>query len=280
MSKNNFRGNLKVNIINQKAAELEEIYSKLNSKESNKCAIATTVYMKNHNEEILLLQQTKSNRVVGDNYVGVGGKTPVETMYGDSNEKTDKEKFVSSMLANKLSIRDIEETAIREVREETGLEIQEQGLEEIGFTQVTLENGDIWFIKNYLYNLTGEEGRIGECNEGKLAFFSKEKIKRLNMFPHDKLVLLQPTIYKHIESFNNGNFLKINEEDGYILIQLKPEIKAVKAIYTEKTYQDGVRAKYVTKYEEVNEKSLKQLYTNLGVITNEEKNPNPYQQEL
>ncbi len=76
-----------------------------------------------------------------------------------------------------------EECLIREVREETGLELTEYRF-----------RGEVYFLNDvypdelmYLYTAAGFTGIISECNEGVLEWVEKEKVSTLPMWEGDKV---------------------------------------------------------------------------------------------
>lgn len=121
-------------------------------------AVATTVYIVKDGK-VLLMKQTKPNSVVGEYYVGIGGKTPITTYLSGKREKVRHDTIVSSMLSGDFNIEEpIDELAVREVEEEVGLSLDKGRLKDIGTTEVRLLNpksNELWYIKNYLYQADG-----------------------------------------------------------------------------------------------------------------------------
>ena len=103
-------------------------------------AIATTVYIIKDGK-VLLMKQTKPNTVVDKYYIGIGGKTPIRTYLNRDREKVRQDVMVSSMLSGKFEIQELmENLAIREVKEEVGLTLSKNKLQDIGITEVRLLN--------------------------------------------------------------------------------------------------------------------------------------------
>ena len=65
-------------------------------------ASAASVFL-HKNGKTLLMKQTKDHRVIGDNYVGIGGKDLLNTYYVESvGEKITTGEVVSSMYGGKF----------------------------------------------------------------------------------------------------------------------------------------------------------------------------------
>lgn len=112
--------------------------------------VAVTVYIIKDGK-VLLMRQTKPHTVVGGYYVGIGGKTPIKTYLSKSHEKTNHDVIVSSMLSGEFALEESpEQLAAREVREEVGLLLNPDKLQDIGITIVRLLNSksnELWHIK-------------------------------------------------------------------------------------------------------------------------------------
>jgi len=77
------------------------------------------------------------------------------------------------------------ECILREVKEETGLELIDPKLRGI----VTFSDGD-WYEYMFLYSAENFEGELIECNEGDLVWVEKEKVlSELPVWEGDKIFL-------------------------------------------------------------------------------------------
>lgn len=260
------------------------IESKLNPRQelnlciddNTKVAIATTVYIIK-DEKVLLMKQTKPNTVVDKYYVGIGGKTAIRTYLSEDNEKVGNDIMVSSMLSGKLEIQEsMEDLAIREVREEVGLRLVKDKLQDIGITEVRLLNqrvNEIWYIKNYIYYADGTEGEITECDEGELEFVPLGEVKTKPMLPHDRIIFGEKNPTSYIQSMNddihNLKQLRIcQKRQGkgiYILLpnlQLKP--CDVKGIITEETSE--IPEEYKILIKSIPEEKLRAYLKSLGIL--------------
>ena len=75
------------------------------------------------------------------------------------------------------------ETALREVKEETGLE-----LTAYRFRGIITFVSDQWPTEYmYLYTATGFRGTLTDCDEGELAWVEKERIPQLPLWAGDKV---------------------------------------------------------------------------------------------
>lgn len=164
------------------------------------------------------------------------------------------------MISGKFEIQEpMEDLAVREVREEVGLILSKDKLQDIGITEVRLLNkktNEIWYIKNYIYYADGTEGEITECDEGILEFVPIEEVKTKQMLPHDRIIFGEKNSTTYIQSMNddihNLKQLRIyqqRQEQGiYILLpdfQSKPY--DVKGIITEETNEIPEQYKMLTK---------------------------------
>lgn len=239
-------------------------------------AIATTVYIIKDGK-VLLMNQTKPHTVVDKYYVGIGGKTPIRTYLNEDKEKVRQDVIVSSMISGKFEIQEpMEDLAVREVREEVGLILSKNKLQDIGITEVRLLNrktNEIWYIKNYIYYADGTEGEITECDEGILEFVPIEEVKTKQMLPHDRIIFGEKNSTTYIQSMNddihNLKQLRIyqqRQEQGiYILLpdfQSKPY--DVKGIITEETNEIPEQYKMLTK--DISEKKLREYLKTLGIL--------------
>ena len=214
--------------------------------DKTKTAIATTVYIIDTNENVLLLHQTKPHTVVPNSYVGIGGKVSVSTYTGESAEKVSSQKVISSLQSGDFSVDEgIREVACREVKEEIGLSLRKEKLKEIGESEVRLLNektNEIWYIRYFIYHIDGSEGEITDCNEGNLEWFPIERIKQIPMLPHDKIIFKEKdascTAQAIYDDINQKYQLRITKEKGdkklYVLVPDINNAKTSKGIITAK----------------------------------------------
>lgn len=238
-------------------------------------AIATTVYIIKDGK-VLLMKQTKPNTVVDKYYIGIGGKTPIRTYLNRDREKVRQDVMVSSMLSGKFEIQELmENLAIREVKEEVGLTLSKNKLQDIGITEVRLLNqklNEIWYIKNYIYYTDGTEGEITECDEGILEFVPIEEVKTKQMLPHDRIIFGEKNPTTYIQSMNDDIhnlkqlriYQKRQEQRIYILLpdlQLKPY--DIKGIITEET--EEIPEEYKMLIKDIPENKLRGYLKMLGI---------------
>lgn len=181
------------------------------------------------------------------------------------------------MISGKFEIQEpMEDLAVREVREEVGLILSKDKLQDIGITEVWLLNrktNEIWYIKNYIYYADGTEGEITECDEGILEFVPIEEVKTKQMLPHDRIIFGEKNPTTYIQSMNddihNLKQLRIyqqRQEQGiYILL---PDFKSkpydVKGIITEETNEIPEQYKMLTK--DIPEEKLREYLKTLGIL--------------
>lgn len=79
-----------------------------------------------------------------------------------------------------------EECAIREVREECGLEVKNPLLKGI-LTFPDFAKGHDWYV--FVFEITEFTGEVGECNEGNLEWIPNEKLLSLNLWDGDQVFL-------------------------------------------------------------------------------------------
>lgn len=238
--------------------------------------VAVTVYIIKDGK-VLRMRQTKPHTVVGGYYVGVGGKTPIKTYQNKSYEKTRHDVIVSSMLSGEFALEESpEELAAREVREEVGLLLNPDKLEDIGITTVRLLNSksnELWHIKNFIYYADGTEGKLKDCDEGILEWISIEDVKKIKMLPHDKIILgeKRPGIY--IESINDDIHalkqlriqLRRGEENLYILVRdFDSEDYGVSGVITRRTNEIPVEYEELVKH--IPEDKLREILGTLGIL--------------
>ncbi len=212
-------------------------------------ATAVSVFLKK-NGKTLLMRQTKSHSVVGDNYVGLGGKDLLNTYLGkNTGEKVPTEIVISSLISGEFGSKDSpEDTAVKEIFEETGgetktengeviktgygINLNREKLSSIGSSQVKLHNkksNEVWQIFYYTYELDGSEGQINEeyCDEGNIEWVDDDKILDKNMFPADRVILQNQNpnitveaIYDDIDNIHKLRtvFSESDTEITYVLV--------------------------------------------------------------
>jgi len=196
---------------------------------------AITIFLRTREGKYIVIQQTKPDRVVGDNIVGLGGKIKIQTYLGEF-EKVPSELLISSLLGSKLSADDEKEAAARETYEETteydenglilneGLKLIPTKLQSIGTADIRLCNdksNDAWFISYYVYDLDGTEGILKptQVKEGLLVEMTYEELMNSQMFPADRILLQNLNsnihvegIYDDIEDIHRLRVVKTTEE--------------------------------------------------------------------
>ena len=131
----------------------------------NKDVIDTTmIYLKKDDSYLLLFRNKKKNDINEGKWIGVGGhREPDET---------------------------IDECAIREVKEETGLDVHSLSCcGEVLFVDENIK------MMMYLYEITDFSGTLIECNEGDLKWIPIKDIYNYPMWEGDKLFL--PKVINH-----------------------------------------------------------------------------------
>lgn len=119
---------------------------------------SSCVYLIHADEWLMLCRNKKVNDINASKYIGIGGK------------KEDDET--------------IEECAIREVKEETGLQVN-----------LLVKAGDLEFIypENSefitVFICTDYSGQLQDCDEGTLRFIKKKDILSLNLWEGDRIFL-------------------------------------------------------------------------------------------
>lgn len=158
---------------------------------------ATSVYLRKDGKT-LLMRQTKDHRVVGDNYVGIGGKDLLSTYLGEeTGEKIPTEIAISSMYSGNFGSKYTpEELAVKEVGEETEgvFLLKEEKLKQIGCSEIKLLNeksNEWWQIFYFVYDLDDSEGELMKmyCNEGVFEWVDDKDLFSKQMLPADKAVL-------------------------------------------------------------------------------------------
>ena len=197
-------------------------------------ASATSVFL-HKDGKTLLMRQTKDNSVVGDNYVGIGGKHLLNTYLEEGmGEKIPTEVLISSMEAGKFGSENTpEELAIKEISEETenSILLKEEKLKPIGCSEIKLLNeksNEWWQIFYFIYELDGSEGELEKmyCNEGVFEWVNDEELFNKKMLPADKVILqnknpdlLVEAIYNDLNNIHKlrTEFVNSNNEKTCIL---------------------------------------------------------------
>lgn len=125
-----------------------------------KTQLATLCYLKKEGKTLLLLRNKKKNDVHRDKWNGLGGKfLPGETP---------------------------EECAVREVREEAGIEIENPRLRGVlTFPQFT--PGTDWVV--FVFTVPDVKGEPSDCREGELRWIPDGDIMDLNVWEGDRIFL-------------------------------------------------------------------------------------------
>ena len=126
-------------------------------KKTEKSRLTTLCYLEQNNQYLMLHRVSKENDVNKDKWIGVGGHFEE----GESPE----------------------ECLLREVKEETGLT-----LTSYRFRGLITFVSDRW-VPEYmcLYTADGFEGEMIPCDEGKLEWVDKGRVKDLNLWEGDKI---------------------------------------------------------------------------------------------
>ena len=131
---------------------------------NNKIIDTTMIYLKRDDSYLLLFRNKKKNDINEGKWIGVGGRRePGET---------------------------IDECAIRETKEETGLDVH--SLSCCGEVLFVDEN---FKIMMYVYEITDFSGELIECDEGDLKWIPIKDIYNYPMWEGDKAFL--PKVINH-----------------------------------------------------------------------------------
>ena len=120
--------------------------------------IYTLCYIEKDNKYLMLHRTKKKNDANKGKWIGVGG-------HFESGESP-------------------EDCVVREVKEETGLELTDYRLRGI-VTFVINDDGRQGIM--FLYTATGFNGELIECNEGELKWVDKQKVVDLNVWEGDPI---------------------------------------------------------------------------------------------
>lgn len=146
--------------------------------------LTTLGYIEKEGKYLMLHRTKKENDMNKDKWIGVGGKFEE----GESPE----------------------ECMIRETKEETGLTLNSCNLRAV----ITFVSSIYEAEHMYLFTSDDFEGNLIDCNEGKLEWVEKEKVKELNSWEADKIFL------EKLE--NNADFFTMKVEyEGDKLINYK-----------------------------------------------------------
>lgn len=144
--------------------------------------LSTVCYIEKDGKYLMLHRTKKEKDINKDKWIGIGGKFE----NGESPE----------------------ECIVREVKEETGLTLNNYKLRCIAtYVSTTWET-------EYMYVFTSDDftGELIECNEGDLQWISKDKVTELNIWEGDKIFL------EKIKNDNSFFTIKLNY-DGENLVK-------------------------------------------------------------
>ena len=122
--------------------------------------LASLGYIIKDGKYLMLLRNKKANDNSKDKWVGIGGKI-------EHNESPD-------------------DALVREIKEETGLDVVSFNLKGIVTYPDFYPNVTSYM---HIYEVTEVAGDLLECDEGKLEWISEDKLKDLNMWEGDRLIL-------------------------------------------------------------------------------------------
>ncbi len=122
--------------------------------------LATLCYIKKDGKTLMLYRNKKENDYHEGKWNGIGGKFELSETP--------------------------EECAIREIKEETGLDVKDPELK--GMITFPLFDGkDDWYV--FLFIVNNFSGELIDSPEGKLEWIPDEKITELNLWDGDKIFL-------------------------------------------------------------------------------------------
>ncbi len=126
--------------------------------------LATLVYLKKDNKTLMMHRNKKENDMHKDKWNGLGGKF----IDGESPE----------------------ECAIREIKEETNIDIQKLILKGILTFPNNIGKGDSWYVFVYVsYDFKGELFKNRDVTEGTLEWIDDDKLLNLPIWEGDKIFI-------------------------------------------------------------------------------------------
>ena len=131
--------------------------AEMDKKQSERSRLTTLCYIERENQYLMLHRISKKNDVNKDKWIGVGGHFEE----GESPE----------------------DCLLREVKEETGLILTACRFR--GIVTFCFEDYPTEYM--CLYTADGFEGKIKECDEGRLEWVDKSEVKNLNLWDGDLL---------------------------------------------------------------------------------------------
>ena len=143
----------------------------------------TIIYIEKDNKYLMLHRNKKEKDLNKDKWIGVGGHI-------EENET-------------------IEQCIIREVKEETGLDLLDYKL-----CGEVLFDIDGFIEIMYVFTSTNFKGELIECNEGTLEWINKSEIKKLNLWEGDLIIFDKMTIDKYFKLkmiYRNDHLLSYEE---------------------------------------------------------------------
>lgn len=153
-----------------------------------KSNLTTLCYIEKDDKYLMMHRVKKENDINKDKWVGIGG-------HFEADESP-------------------EECLLREVTEETGLTLTKWSLRGI----ITFIS-DKWQTEYmFLYTATEFEGEIGECDEGKLEWISKNEVYNLPIWEGDKIffrLLEENRVFFSLKLKYKGENLIESIVDGY-----------------------------------------------------------------
>lgn len=145
---------------------------------------SSCVYLIKDDQWLMLYRNKKENDINFGKYIGVGGKLK-------ENET-------------------IEECAIREVKEETGLTVN--ALKQMGDVLFLYPDNEEMIT---IYTCSDYEGTLIDCDEGTLQFVKQDSILNLVLWEGDKIFLrklmMNESFHLTLQYDNNGNLLEVTE---------------------------------------------------------------------
>lgn len=143
----------------------------------------TIIYLEKDNKYLMLHRNKKEKDLNKDKWIGVGGHI-------EENET-------------------IEQCIIREVKEETGLDLLDYKL-----CGEVLFDIDGFIEIMYVFTSNNFKGELIECNEGTLEWINKSEIKKLNLWEGDLIIFDRMAIDKYFKLkmiYRNDQLLSFEE---------------------------------------------------------------------